>query len=461
MSLSVNVRLVPFMLTNFTFLPLKNTTLKGGKDPRKPPFRINPGHFDYFCNMRRLVTTLLLCVLATALAAGYNDHRGHNLDSLERVVARWTPDAVDRASEEQLVQLDRAYRDLMLGYSVINGDKCIFYARKALSISRPRGWMAASSDALRYIGQQFYGREEYDSAMVYYKASLDCVDAMVAGAASPTDPDGYTQNLIDDYYSALYGTIGNLYNVMGDVPQAMEYYGKAGAIFEKYDWNESNSILHYNMGETWLDEGDFKQAASEYERAMDFAQAAGDSLLIVEAWKGFGRLYMEQGKPWKSLPLLRKADAYYAAHPDFSPTFRTENLDFMKEVLSRQKLQLGRLAGVLVALLLVAVGCVLARRRKKTAADAAGTDGTAASGTDDSVSAPGTAAQPAADAPELTGREKEILDLLAKGYTAAEIADALHLSTETIKWYRKKLLVKFDVSNTPELIARAKEAGVI
>ena len=237
---------------------------------------------------------------------------------------------------------------------------------------------------------------------------------------------------------------------MDSIPKAMEYYEKAGAVFEKYGWNESNSILHYNMGETWMDEGDFKQAASEYERAMEFAQAAGDSLLIVEAWKGFGRLYMEQGKPWKSLPYLRKADAYYAAHPDFSPNFRTENLDFMKEVLSRQKLQLGRLAGALVALLLVAVGFVLVRRRKKTAA-----------ATDDSAAAPVTASQPAADAPELTGREKEILDLLSKGYTAAQIADALHLSAETIKWYRKKLLVKFDVSNTPELIARAKEAGVI
>lgn len=408
--------------------------------------------------MRRLVTTLLLCVLATAWAAGYNDHRGHNLDSLERVVARWTPDAVDRASDEQLVKLNRAYRDLMLGYSVINGDKCIFYARKALSVSHPRKWYAADSDAYRYIGQVFYGREQYDSAMVYYMASLATTDAMAAGATSPTDTAGYSQRMIDDYYSALYGSIGNLYNMMDSIPKAMEYYEKAGAIFEKYGWNESNSILHYNMGETWLDEGDFKLAASEYEKAMEFAQAAGDSLLIVEAWKGFGRLYMEQGKPWKSLPLLRKADAYYAAHPDFSPNFRTENLDFMKEVLSRQKLQLGRLAGALVALLLVAVGCVLARRRKKAGADAAAED---AAGTSGAAADPGAAGAAAADAPELTGREKEILDLLAKGYTAAEIADALHLSTETIKWYRKKLLVKFDVSNTPELIARAKEAGVI
>ena len=54
-----------------------------------------------------------------------------------------------------------------------------------------------------------------------------------------------------------------------------------------------------------------------------------------------------------------------------------------------------------------------------------------------------------------------ILDLVAKGYTTQQIADALHLSYETIRWYRKKLLVKFNVSNTAELIAIAKEYDFI
>ena len=224
----------------------------------------------------------------------------------------------------------------------------------------------------------------------------------------------------------------------------MDYYEKAGAIFEKYGWNESNSILHYNMGETWLDEGDFRKARAEYDKAMAFADASGDSLMIVQAWKGYGRYFNEKGRTRKSLSYLRKADSYYAAHPDFSPVFRTENLDVMKEVLSRQKLQLGRITGVLVALVLAAIGLVLSRRRK--ASDKA--DETAP-------------AAVSADAPELTEREKEILDLLSKGYTALQIADALNLSSETIRWYRKKLLQKFDVANTPELIFQAREMGLL
>ena len=391
--------------------------------------------------MKRSLLLLLIAVLSMPRTSAYNDHRGHNLDSLERAVAQWTPDAIDKASLEDLLNLNRAYRNLMLGYNVMNGDKCIFYARKALSISHPRKWYAADADAYRYIGQTFYGREQYDSARVYYMASLAATDAMAEGATSPTDTAGYSQNMIDDYYSALYGSIGNLYNMMDSIPQAMDYYEKAGAIFEKYGWNESNSILHYNMGETWVDEGEMDKAKSEYDKAMAFAEDSGDSLMIVDVWKGYGRLYAEQGKTWKSLPFLRKADAYYAAHPDYAPGFRTENLNYMQTVLSLQKRQLGRLAGALAALLLIVLGIIFSRRKKHPVSS-------------DKVAV-------LDNAPELSDREKEILDLLSKGYTTGQIAEALSLSGETIRWYRKKLLVKLDVSNSPELISRAKEAGLI
>ncbi len=397
--------------------------------------------------MNKRLSAGIICAAALLLtplsAAAYNDHRGHNLDSLERAVARWTPDAVDHASEAELLELNRAYRDLMLGYAVLNGEKCLFYAHRALGISVPQGWQEANADAYRYVGQMFYGREQYDSALVYYRLALDAVDAMAAGATSPLSPNGNEDLDIDDQRSALYGTIGNLYNMMDSIPQAMDWYARAGEIFEQYGWYESNSVLYYNIGETWVDHGNLRQAATAYERALGYAEASGDSLMLVEVYKGLGRLYMEKGQTWRSLPYLRKAEAYYAAHPDDSPVFRTENLEFMSTVLARQKLMLGRLAGILTGAVLAVLGFRLARRRTRRggAAKAAGA--------------------PLGPAPELSEREKEILDLVAKGYTTQQIADALHLSYETIRWYRKKLLVKFDVSNAAELISLAKEYGLV
>ena len=164
------------------------------------------------------VFTLLLAVLS---AGAYNDHRGFNLDSLERVVARWTPDRKDRASEAELLQLNRNYRDLMLGWQNLNFEKCRFYARKALEISVPRGWEEANADAYNYVGQIFYAEEQYDSAAFYYKKAMESVKRIEDGKAS------------EDMLSSLYGTLGNLYNMMGDIPTAMDYYARAGEIFER------------------------------------------------------------------------------------------------------------------------------------------------------------------------------------------------------------------------------------
>ena len=62
---------------------------------------------------------------------------------------------------------------------------------------------------------------------------------------------------------------------------------------------------------------------------------------------------------------------------------------------------------------------------------------------------------------QLTDREKEILPLLAAGLTSPQIADKLYLSLPTIKWYRRRLLERFDAKNTAEMISKAREQGVL
>lgn len=59
------------------------------------------------------------------------------------------------------------------------------------------------------------------------------------------------------------------------------------------------------------------------------------------------------------------------------------------------------------------------------------------------------------DAPMLTRREKEILDMIAEGLTNPEIAEKLFISTTTVDTHRKNLLSKFKVKNTASLIKSA------
>jgi len=60
----------------------------------------------------------------------------------------------------------------------------------------------------------------------------------------------------------------------------------------------------------------------------------------------------------------------------------------------------------------------------------------------------------------LTEREKEILQLIVEGYTNPEIASKVFLGLDTIKHYRKSLLLKLDVKNTAALVSKALKQGL-
>jgi DNA-binding NarL/FixJ family response regulator len=63
--------------------------------------------------------------------------------------------------------------------------------------------------------------------------------------------------------------------------------------------------------------------------------------------------------------------------------------------------------------------------------------------------------------PELTSKEVEILKLICDGLTNDQIANKINLSTDTVKWYRKKLLINTGCSNTAALIIYAIKNSVI
>jgi len=61
----------------------------------------------------------------------------------------------------------------------------------------------------------------------------------------------------------------------------------------------------------------------------------------------------------------------------------------------------------------------------------------------------------------LSHREQELLKLVAEGLTNGEIANRIFLSPETIKSYRKNLLLKLDAKNTAVLVRIAIEKKLI
>jgi len=61
----------------------------------------------------------------------------------------------------------------------------------------------------------------------------------------------------------------------------------------------------------------------------------------------------------------------------------------------------------------------------------------------------------------LSAREYEVLQLLAKGYSNAEIAENLFLSLSTIKTHVSNLLLKMDVKSRTQAIEKAKRLHII
>ena len=63
--------------------------------------------------------------------------------------------------------------------------------------------------------------------------------------------------------------------------------------------------------------------------------------------------------------------------------------------------------------------------------------------------------------PLITRREKEVLRLIAEGFTNAEIAEKLFISIPTVNTHRKSLLEKFEAKNTAALVGKATKLGLI
>ena len=62
---------------------------------------------------------------------------------------------------------------------------------------------------------------------------------------------------------------------------------------------------------------------------------------------------------------------------------------------------------------------------------------------------------------QLTDREREILKLLAEGYTTQEIADMLTLSPKTVEGHKTSLMAKLDIHSRIDLVKYALRKGII
>ena len=389
---------------------------------------------------------LLIALLLPGVARGYMDYRGRNLDSLEQVAARFTPDRLAAAAPEEKDAYVRLCRDLAWALVNLDGAKTDYYARQAIQAARPDDFDPVYDMSI-LIGQCFWSQERYDSARVHY---MRAQDSMMAIEARGDTLDQASRK------ARLWGTLGNFCAMQDSLEQCMFYYGKAGEIFEQRGWLEGGSILYRNMGEIYLDGDEMRKSRQAYDKSLELARRSGDSLMIAGTLSGLGRWYHENGRTRKALKCLTEADAYYSDHPREESISRADTLAVMSDSYRLMSRNNRLLAIGLAALLLLGIGALLVYMRLRKARQVLTETSNVLDETIEEL-------RPASRGDEivLTQREKDIVRLLMAGKSNKQVADEICLGYETVLWYRKRLHAKLDVHSAAELVAEVVKRNLL
>jgi DNA-binding NarL/FixJ family response regulator len=70
-------------------------------------------------------------------------------------------------------------------------------------------------------------------------------------------------------------------------------------------------------------------------------------------------------------------------------------------------------------------------------------------------------ADASAELHRLTARQREILQLVAEGYSTRDIASRLHLSVKTVESHRSQLMERLDIHDVPGLVRFAIRVGLV
>ncbi|PCE66287.1 LuxR C-terminal-related transcriptional regulator [Sediminicola luteus] len=342
-------------------------------------------------------------------------------------------------------------------------DKALHYFRKALKIEESLGNERGMEYDYANMGEVFIHTQAYDSAYVYLNKAWE-----LSEFNHRKDGRGIKQNLL-----------GLLFQKKGDFETSNQHYSKAVSIFEQHKNPRYLSNTLINLGVNHLHLGHMAQAKTFIDQGLATAQAINSKDNTLLGYEALSEFYAQNGAYKEALDARNLAvlfkdsilnEASQKSIISSQVAFEAQAKDDTIKQLAKEKeanriradVNLQTIVVLSIAALLIIIGGFIVfwlyrknvdlRFQQKNQAlknylqelDALRLGQTEAP-IDFKEKVMGF---------ELSNREVEVLELITKGYSNNEIAEALFVSQNTVKTHIKNIYLKLDVKNRVQALKK-------
>jgi signal transduction histidine kinase len=188
------------------------------------------------------------------------------------------------------------------------------YARKGIAIAGQTG----DTENLAYfyfrLAATYYYRSIYDSALACY----DEVMRLVPDESRSARQDSLLIEALIDY--------GNVHNIRGNSPEALDYYFKALRKAEEMNMNKPVIDIYANIGQIYFSMNNFERCEEYFVRMRDLCNKLNDSLALAYALDGLCEVHAHRAEWDKALECADLANRIVSVHPEAKPSERMTGL---------------------------------------------------------------------------------------------------------------------------------------
>lgn len=307
------------------------------------------------------------------------------------------------------------------------------YARQAyaaVQASQDHWFMAY---CLNELGNVALALNDYAAARQHYQASYTLREEF-------DDPQGMALAL---------NLLGKVALVQQDYSEARRLYQESLAIYHDVGDRGGIATALHGLGRVRCAEGNFQEARRSFRQALEIAAEIRFTPLILTIFVSVAEMLHQAGQPEWSVTLLVLILRHPASDREASDRAHTL-IEHYERQMPPDALIAATRSGQTAALDEVVARLV---QELATPSMVPGDANTATPTT------PDRPAQPLVE--PLTEREREVLELIARGLSNQQIADTLILSVGTIKWYARQIYGKLGVQTRTQAIARARELDLL